>query len=317
MTIAWDENQETNIVGYKLHYGPSGGNYAYTVDVGNHTSCSISGLAEGTTYYFAATAYDTQNNESGLSEELVHTIPVPPPPPANADTDGDGIIDNDEINIYGTDPNKADTDSDGINDGEELIFWGDNWNADIDGDSLINLLDIDSDGDGYSDSQEIIDGYDPSNSNSKPDYTKIWLEAENGNMTSPFEIGDDANASSTQFAWVPTGTGRYLNLSDQAGYAEYVFEVPHAGEYLIWGRISAPNSDDDSFFVSIDGNNYALWDMQQDAEWVWDLVSDRDGADPVSFYLDAGEHTLIIKHREDGAKIDKILITDDMEFIPE
>jgi hypothetical protein len=32
------------------------------VDVKNNTSCSISGLEEGKTYYFAATAYDNNNN---------------------------------------------------------------------------------------------------------------------------------------------------------------------------------------------------------------------------------------------------------------
>ena len=37
-----------------------------------------------------------------------------------ADFDGDGITDDDEIDIYGTDPDKADTDGDGISDGEEI-----------------------------------------------------------------------------------------------------------------------------------------------------------------------------------------------------
>lgn len=33
-----------------------------------------------------------------------------------------------------------------------------------------------------------------------------------------------------------------------------------------------------------------------------------------SSILEAGEHTLIIKQRKDGTKIDRILITDDMEY---
>lgn len=95
------------------------------------------------------------------------------------DTDGDGIPDDDETDIYGTDPNNADTD------GDELAYWGDNWNVDYDGDGLINLLDADGDGDGdgVADGEKISQGFDPADPNSKPQLpspVKIWLEAEEG-----------------------------------------------------------------------------------------------------------------------------------------
>jgi hypothetical protein len=144
VTISWDKNPEANIAGYKMHYGTTRGSYDHSVDVGNYTSCTISGLEEGATYYFAATAYVFVNDESGFSEELAYTIPV-------ADSDNDGIPDKNETNIYGTDPNKIDTDGDGINDGAEITLWGNDWNADFDQDGLINLLDPDSNNDGYPD----------------------------------------------------------------------------------------------------------------------------------------------------------------------
>ena len=74
VAVAWDENLETDVAGYVVYYGIKSGSYEYSVDVGNTTSCSISGLTEGTTYYLAATAYDTNNVESRFSEELVHTV---------------------------------------------------------------------------------------------------------------------------------------------------------------------------------------------------------------------------------------------------
>ena len=44
ITVAWDKNPETDVIGYKFHYGIVSQNYQYTVDVDNNTSCSISGL---------------------------------------------------------------------------------------------------------------------------------------------------------------------------------------------------------------------------------------------------------------------------------
>jgi hypothetical protein len=70
------------------------------------------------------------------------------------DTDNDDLTNADEISRYGTDPAAADTDQDGLHDGEEVRFWGTMWNADADGDGLINLLDLDSDNDGTLDGAE-------------------------------------------------------------------------------------------------------------------------------------------------------------------
>jgi hypothetical protein len=104
--------------------------------------------------------------ESAYSEELNYTIPYPPPPAV--DSDNDGISNNDEINLYGTDPDKADTDGDGLNDGDELDYWKDNWNLDYDGDGSLNLLDVDSDNDSVTDGSEVSNGYDPSDMSSRP-----------------------------------------------------------------------------------------------------------------------------------------------------
>jgi len=84
------------------------------------------------------------------------------------DTDEDGLTDDDEINIYGTDPNNPDTDGDGINDGNEVKFWGYDWDMDFDNDGIINLLDSDADGDGFSDGAEKAEGFDPGDPNSNP-----------------------------------------------------------------------------------------------------------------------------------------------------
>ena len=75
MTLAWDANSEPEVTGYKVYYGAESGNYSYAVDIGNYTSCTVSDLEPGKTYYFAVTAYDIENNESAFSEEIQYEVP--------------------------------------------------------------------------------------------------------------------------------------------------------------------------------------------------------------------------------------------------
>jgi hypothetical protein len=72
ITLAWDQNSEPDIAGYRIYYGRVSRSYTNVVDVGNYTSCVIADLEDGQTYYFAATAYNTDGYESGYSNEITN-----------------------------------------------------------------------------------------------------------------------------------------------------------------------------------------------------------------------------------------------------
>jgi hypothetical protein len=74
VTLAWDPNRESDIAGYRIHYGLRSRTYDQVMDVGNYTSCAVSGLQDGQTYYFAATAVNTENMESVFSNEVSATL---------------------------------------------------------------------------------------------------------------------------------------------------------------------------------------------------------------------------------------------------
>ena len=226
VTLQW-ESPDGPVAGYKIYYGSKSRKYDYKIDIGNHTSCTISGLQKGKTYYFAASAYAIDGNKSGFSKEIAYTVPV-----------------------------------------------------------------------------------------SNPKVVKLWYEAEEGDIYKTFVASADRTASEGQFVWAPNGKGDYLQPSNKAGYAEYVFDAPVAGKYVIWAKVLAADFNHNSFFIFLNGRAYALWDTRVSRAWIWDQVSNRGGNDPVTFYLEAGEHTLTIKQREAGAKIDRILITNDVNFLP-
>jgi hypothetical protein len=79
VSFEWDANPEPSISGYLLSYGTALGNYPNSVKVGITPSATVSGLKEGTTYYFVVAAVDTAGLRSPPSEVVSYFVPVAPP----------------------------------------------------------------------------------------------------------------------------------------------------------------------------------------------------------------------------------------------
>jgi len=142
-----------------------------------------------------------------------------------------------------------------------------------------------------------------------------WLEVENADsMVSPLVIANDSYASEGKYIHVPNGGG-YVH-SDSSVMASFSVNIVEGGTYLLWGRVSAASGADDSFWIQVDDGPINLWDFTREVGWVWEKVSNRDGETPVKFYLAAGPHTIKVLPREDGGKIDKLLLTNKQNFTP-
>ncbi len=75
ITLAWDPNTEPVLGGYLLSWGQASRNYTVHVDVGSATRHTLTGLRDGTTYYFAVRAYDTRKTVwSDYSNEVCKAI---------------------------------------------------------------------------------------------------------------------------------------------------------------------------------------------------------------------------------------------------
>ena len=74
LSLTWDPSGDSDVAGYKIYYGTQSGAYTEVIDAGNSTTCTVPDLAVGTTYYIAATAYDSYGYESDYSNELDYAV---------------------------------------------------------------------------------------------------------------------------------------------------------------------------------------------------------------------------------------------------
>ena len=135
----------------------------------------------------------------------------------------------------------------------------------------------------------------------------IVFQAEKMRLTRPMTIVSDAATPSGSAIEVPLTGGR------DAGSARCRFTIAEAGDYVIWLHALAPSGESDSFYAAIDGGEPALSDLSKLGAWSWDRVRERTGDKPSmrsfkTFSLAAGEHTLTLRNRECGTRIDALVI---------
>lgn len=123
-------------------------------------------------------------------------------------------------------------------------------------------------------------------------------------------VGIDTEASNAQFISVQTGSSNTNCSSGGGGWASYTFTVAQAGVHRIWARTLAPNGSTDSFCFQLDNGNVSVWSVPTGPNWRWNIVRNT------TFNLSAGQHTLRFRYREIKTKLDKVLLTTDLGFVP-
>jgi hypothetical protein len=72
--LRWTANIEPDLAGYRVYCGKTSKTYTINMTVAKLLEATIPNLQSGT-YYCAVTAFDTANNESGFSNEVIKVIP--------------------------------------------------------------------------------------------------------------------------------------------------------------------------------------------------------------------------------------------------
>ena len=122
----------------------------------------------------------------------------------------------------------------------------------------------------------------------------ITLEAESGTVTSPMTVRQDPAASGGAYVVQTTRSG--------TGATTLRFSVPSAGDYRLGGRVIAPSGSANSLTWAVDGGTARPWVFEDDLRsWTWET--------DVTVPLTRGTHTLVVRHREAGTRLDAVRLT--------
>jgi hypothetical protein len=145
---------------------------------------------------------------------------------------------------------------------------------------------------------------------------KIYLEAESASVTAPMVVASDTQAYG----------GHYVKSSaSNAGSTTWTVSAPAAGLYYVWARVKAMTDNNDSFFVDLPTTGEDVYDDVDNnwgPLWQWTVLNGRGGTgvpmtiDPRTVSLVAGANTLKFKGREIDSRVDRILVTNDPNFVP-
>src|SRR5882724_7850964 len=75
VNLVWNASPGAEVAGYNVYYGTASQSYSSMIPVGTNVTSTISGLAGGSTYYFAVTAVDATGIESDFSNETSSSVP--------------------------------------------------------------------------------------------------------------------------------------------------------------------------------------------------------------------------------------------------
>ncbi|HEY0712738.1 MAG TPA: galactose oxidase-like domain-containing protein, partial [Polyangia bacterium] len=137
-----------------------------------------------------------------------------------------------------------------------------------------------------------------------------YIEAESpSRKAGPFVRTTDAAASGGAYQTVSEGSGTFFNVPDEARVMWFDIQVTNGGTFTPWFRMRGDDEGSDTFWVSLDGGPDVKLSAVLGGGFTWVKHTS-------TLTIPDGFHTLKIKVREDGARLDKIFLTKNATLTP-
>ncbi|MCF6271236.1 MAG: T9SS type A sorting domain-containing protein [Melioribacteraceae bacterium] len=154
----------------------------------------------------------------------------------------------------------------------------------------------------------------------RPDIN-MEFEAEDGVFSEPLVIASYSGASGNQVVSAPVGSGSIGKMELTRGNNDIAARMAQAeGDYYLWLLVDFPSESSNSYWIG-KGDEQIMppsWEGAVTSNLEWRRV-EVDGAAKVFSFTPGAWHNgevLRIKQQEEGTKIDKILLTNNINYNP-
>ncbi|MBZ5638509.1 MAG: fibronectin type III domain-containing protein [Acidobacteriia bacterium] len=152
-----------------------------------------------------------------------------------------------------------------------------------------------------------ISSPDLSFATSASSYAHLRFETECGNLVSPVQMASGVGMFDSGAITTPAGTP-IGGAANPAGTASYGIDVPTAGTWYLWVRVFAQDAQSSSWFESVDGAGLQPVFASRYGAWTWIAGG--------AYALTQGLHAIELGGYDAQAMADRILLTDDRDFVP-
>ncbi|MCF6271243.1 MAG: T9SS type A sorting domain-containing protein, partial [Melioribacteraceae bacterium] len=156
----------------------------------------------------------------------------------------------------------------------------------------------------------------------RPTNMMVEVEAESGSITAPFVIDFYQNASMDSAVVAPIGSGTVAQSDLLKGNNDINVKLTQApDDYYVWLLVDLPSPTSNSYWIGKDDEQIMppSWEGNTTTNLEWRRVEYSDVPKVFSFTPGAWHNGEIIriKQQEEGTTIDKILVTNNIDFVPD
>ncbi len=142
-----------------------------------------------------------------------------------------------------------------------------------------------------------------------PPVPGIYKEAECARVGSRWVYVTDTTASNGKYVVVRNGLNSTASApTGDSSFVVFTFNIDSVANYNIRARVNCPTGDDDSYWIKIDNGTFTTVNNLTTSGWQWVPLASAN--------LAVGAHTFTMAYREDGAKLDKLIISTSNAPIP-